>query len=255
MPESTERQTVRMLKMKSSKILPLLVISAVTATVLAFLAFSAVYDWYISYTDSRDTAEGLENYFLSQTYRAEGSDYRFKLYEKPNDRYVIVLQSQNNASTDEIPEKIRYYASSETVFFDNEQMQNTANREKAADTVIPLTEVTNEYVQNMDDEDCGMKCRTVFRNYLKSVKIRIEDNELIYTGIQTFSLLKKRYERQKSVTLGNQEIFSNSHMLKDTSTGNLIIPDETFGGCYRQLDIQTGKPIGEIISPCMRAPR
>lgn len=77
MPESTERQTVRMLKMKSSKILPMLVISAVTATVLAFLAFPAVYDWYISYTDSRDTTEGLENYFLSQTYRAEGSDYRF----------------------------------------------------------------------------------------------------------------------------------------------------------------------------------
>ncbi len=77
MPESTERQTVRMLKMKSSKILPMLVISAVMATVLAFLAFPAVYDWYISYTDSRDTTEGLENYFLSQTYRAEGSDYRF----------------------------------------------------------------------------------------------------------------------------------------------------------------------------------
>lgn len=36
-------------------------------------------------------------------------------------------------------------------------------------------------------------------------------------------------------------------MMKDTFTGDLIIPDEA-DGCYRKLDIQTGELTGEICS-------
>ena len=79
--------------------------------------------------------------------------------------------------------------------------------------------------------------------------------ELKITNLPTqdskpFSIIKKRYERQRVVILGNHEVFSNPYMMKDTFTGDLIIPDEA-DGCYRKLDIQTGELTGERFAPCM----
>ena len=68
---------------------------------------------------------------------------------------------------DRHPEEIRSYVSPEIVFFDKEQMQRSANREKAENTVITLTKVDNAYIQNMEDEDCGIKCKTMFRDHLR----------------------------------------------------------------------------------------
>jgi hypothetical protein len=38
-------------------------------------------------------------------------------------------------------------------------------------------------------------------------------------------------------------------MLKDTDTGDLIVPDDE-KGCYRNLDLDTGKSTGEPLAPC-----
>ena len=178
-----------MFRMKFLKKFEILAISMVIAIVLIFFVIPVVYTSYIVYTywaaRNRFTSERIENYFLSKTYRSEGSDYMFKLYKKLNNRYVIALRSESVVLIDRHPEEIRSYVSPEIVFFDKEQMQRSANREKAENTVITLTKVDNAYIQNMEDEDCGIKCKNMFRDHLRSIKIRIEDNELTYTGLKT----------------------------------------------------------------------
>lgn len=65
-------------------------------------------------------------------------------------------------------------------------------------------------------ETCGTRCKARYREFLKPVSVEIGNIKLKYTGMNSFSGFKKKYERQKEVVLSNRETFRNSHMLKDT---------------------------------------
>lgn len=223
------------------------------AGMVVFIIFPLVYTVYIAFTNysakNLFTLERAENYFLSQTYRIEGGDYQFKLYAKEGNKYVIVLNNQPTMLADGNPSEVRTYASPETVFFDKDQMEKPSNKTTASKTVIHVTKVDNSYTQDM--EDCGIKCKAAFRDYLKSIKIKIDAQELTYTGLNTFSAVKNRFVRQDQVVLGNQETLQNSHMLKDVSDDSLIIPDMN-DGYYKTIDTQTGEPVGERMAPGFR---
>ncbi len=223
------------------------------AGMIMFIIFPLVYTIYIAFTNysakNLFTLERSENYFLSQTYRLEGGDYNFDLYQKAGGKFVIVLQSQPGMRDDGTPLDIRMYASPETVFFDRDQMEKPSNRTTAAKTVIHVNKVDPSFTEDM--ETCGIKCKTLYRDYLKSVKVKLGSQELTYTGLKTFSSVANRYVPLPEVVLGNQETLSNSHMLKDVSNNTLIIPDMDVG-YYRLVDTQTGKPTGDNITPGFR---
>ena len=120
--------------MKFLKKFEILAISMVIAIVLIFFVIPVVYISYIVYTywaaRNRFTSERIENYFLSQTYRSEGSDYMFKLYKKLNNRYVIALRSESVVLIDRHPEEIRSYVSPEIVFLTKNRCRGQLTEKK-----------------------------------------------------------------------------------------------------------------------------
>lgn len=222
------------------------------AGMIVFIIFPLVYTVYIAFTNysakNLFTLERAEKYFLSQERKVEGQEYKFDLYEREGNKFIIVLHNQPEMMPDGNPTEVRYYISPETVFLDKEQMEKPTNK-AAAKRSITLSKVDQQTVADM--ETCGIKCKTKFRDFLKQIVIKVDNVELKYSGLHTFSGVRKQYERQKEVVLGNQERFSNSHMLKDTGTGALIVPDME-DGFYKTLDTQVGKPVGEPIAPGFR---
>lgn len=191
----------------------------------------------VAFAENDYNVERAERYFLSME-EQEGQEYRFDLFEKEGNKFIIILQGKSDGKT---------YVTPETVFLDNSQMENSFNISMASKMVIHATPVDSSYSDDM--ENCGIKCKTGFRKFLRQIAVKVDSVNLKYSGLHTFTGVRKKYERQSEVVLRNQEIYSNSHMLKDTDTGDLIVPDDE-KGCYRNLDLDTGKSTGEPIAPC-----
>ena len=185
-----------------------------------------------------DVIEKAENYLLSKEAVMKNTEYRYDLFEKADGKFIIVLSNNAEGKT---------YATQEVILLDNELMENR----DASEIIIHAGLTDSSRHENM--ESCGLKCKARFREFLKEAVIRTDIMDLRYSGINSFRGVGKMYVRQKEAVLDNKERFTNSHMLRNTGTGALIIPDES-DGCYRNLDLRTGKTTGEPIEPglCLR---
>ncbi|MBP3749707.1 MAG: hypothetical protein J6I35_09250 [Ruminobacter sp.] len=196
--------------------------SSILAGVMA-LVITSLFLHPASADEDSDAIERAEEYLLSQI-KDEGQEYRFDLYPKEDGKFIMVLRGKSDGKT---------YATTDAVSFDNDA------------TVIHAEPVDAGYSDNM--ESCGVKCKVKLRELLRNVTVKIDSGDLKFWDTHSFKVVRKKYERQTETVLGNQEKYSNPHMLKNTETGALFIPDEN--GCYRNLDPETGKATGEMIGP------
>lgn len=214
----------------------LLQITVLVATVISF--FGVVLPSNCFARSITFTLERAEEFLLSENVAIEGQVYKFDLYARDNDKYVIVLKNQPL----DVNGKVRTFITPEIRFFNNIQMEDPHNKEIASKLDIQLKEVNIDYIK--DWEPCGVRSKTSSRDFLKTIQLMIDDTKLVYSGVHTFSVVKKKYTRLKENAPGNK--IMNDHALVESDTGTIIMPDVLAGG-FRKIDPQTGKFIGKII--------
>lgn len=216
------------------------------AGMVIFIIFPLVYTIYISFTNysakNLFTLERTEQYHLGKTYSVPGGSYKFDLMKR-QDNYIVVLKKVAAPGSEE-SDKI--FATSPLKLLNKQEMLNPANRERAEKQVI--------YVQAVDgvsDQSCGIKCKIQYRDYLKSIKIKLDSYELSMADLNHFSAVKPRFKKENQKILGNGSIYSAPYLLLDQEKGLLFGPDME-SGYYRYIDDKTGDFIGENITPGFR---
>lgn len=222
------------------------------AGMVIFIIFPLVYTIYIAFTNysakNLFTLERAEAYHLSKTFRVEGGDYKFDLVKGSGDQYQIVLTTGGNKLADGSVAPIKMYASNELKLYDKEAMKKPNIKSQAEKTEIHVSPV-----DTVVNESCQLKCKIQFRDYLKLVKVKLDNLELSMVDLNNFSAIKKKFKLigQGGRALANGTRITGEHLLIDEENNRVFAPDME-EGYYRYVNDTNGDFEGENFTPGFR---
>ncbi|WP_406039626.1 maltose ABC transporter permease MalF [Succinimonas sp.] len=223
------------------------------ASMIVFIIFPLVYTIYISFTNYSDnnlfTLERAEEFHLQKKYRVEGGEYKFSIVESSNKGlYSIVLTTGGQTAPDGSVTPVETYKSSDIRFYDKDDMAKETTRLSVEKNTIHVEKVDSNY----QPTPCGIKCTMKFRDFLKTVKVSLDSNELSMIDLHTFGAMRKKFTQlPDGKVLGNGRMFKNPHLLLDNQTQKLFMPDME-RGYFRYIDDKTGEFEGENYTPGFR---
>lgn len=221
------------------------------AGMVVFIIFPLVYTIYISFTNysakNLFTLERAEQFHLSKTYRVEGGSYSYDILKRAGDQHVIVLKSAEVKNEDGTVTPSKIYASDPVTLYNKEQMTKPVNKSTASKATIKVREEAS-----VNGELCGIKCKIMYRDYLKLVKVQLDDKELSMTDLNSFGAVKKKFKKIKNKLLANNTQVSaedyNGSLLLDQQENRLFAPDMSVG-YYRYLNETDGSFVGDNYTP------
>ncbi|MGN1392672.1 MAG: maltose ABC transporter permease MalF [Succinivibrionaceae bacterium] len=221
------------------------------AGMVIFIIFPLVYTIYIAFTNYSASnlfdLERAEDFHLKRTYRVAGGDYKFDLVKgRSQDQYQIVLSIGGQTLEDGTVAPVKLYASNEMKLYDKDAMAKPNIQSQAEKTEIHVSPIDS--IQN---ESCGIKCKIQFRDYLKVIKVKLDNLELSMTSLHTFSAVNKKFRKIPNKILANGSTITSDYLLLDNENGRLFLPDMEVG-YYRYLNDANGDFEGEYVTPGFR---
>jgi maltose/maltodextrin transport system permease protein len=195
-----------------------------------FIIFPLAYTLWIAFTNYSATNiltfERARDYQLSQTYRAEGSDFSFKVFSAGADEYRLALVSKDERRFISGPVEMRV------------PVQNRKTPGEPFPIEVPLEAVD----QFPEEEPLSVRGIIKIRSALQNVIAQLPDGtELRMSGMRSFSALHPLFAPLPEAQGGDGSILVNQQ------TGERIAPDfET--GFFRQINEQ-GDFVGRPIPP------
>lgn len=206
------------------------------AGMTAFIIFPLIYTLWISFTNYSGahvmTVESAKAYHLQKTYKSEGGDYSYKIFELEDGKYDLVLNQGSKVFKNEAPLDLSSAAINEA-----------AKLGKSFDVkLIASGESSGKAVP--------MKKFMSFRNVLKSYILHLPDSDvkLSMSGLRSYSAQSEKFKvLEVGEKADNGYVVDSKNVLWDNEKKALFMPNmET--GFYQYAD-EKGQLYGEEFAP------
>jgi maltose/maltodextrin transport system permease protein len=221
------------------------------AGMVIFIIFPLVYTIYISFTNysakNLFTIERAWNYHADKTYRVPGGDFKFDILKRDGDNYSIALTKPAVINEDGSVTPAEYYISDPTKMIGKDELQQSEEKKRAA----KQKEFHMNKVDTFPGTSCGLKCKIEFRDYLKLVKVKLENFELSPVDLHNYAAIKKKFKKVNERILSNGIKIEDKYLLFDNETKKIFAPDRE-NGYYRYVDDENGEFFGDNYTPGFR---
>ena len=206
------------------------------AGMTAFIIFPLIYTVWISFTNYSGshvmTVAAASDYHMQKTYKSEGGDYSYKIFELLDGKYDLVLQQGDVV-----------YKNADPLDLNGSKLKEDANLGKLTDLPLVASDATSGTA-------VPLKKLMSFRTVLKSLVLHVPDSsvKLSMSGLRSFSAQADKFKRlEKGVTLDNGYTVAVDYALWDNETHKLFLPNMDTG--FYQYADDKGNLSGEEFAP------
>ena len=207
------------------------------AGMTAFIIFPLIYTLWISFTNYSGahvmSVENAMKYHLKKTFKTEGSDYDFKLYDLGKDKYDLVLSKDGESFKLDKPVTL---------------VQNSdADNENSKPISINLVKASSDSVQGTV---VPMRQMLTLKNNIQRLNLHLaeKNQELILSGLRNFSAEEEKFvPLKKGMTAENGYVVKEHNALWDVQSKQLFLPNMETG--YYQYANEKGELQGEEFAP------
>ncbi|MGN1281641.1 MAG: maltose ABC transporter permease MalF [Succinivibrio sp.] len=206
------------------------------AGMTAFIIFPLIYTLWISFTNYSGahvmTVESAKAYHLQKTYKSEGGDFSYKIFELEDGKFDLVLSQGSTV-----------YKSATPLDLTSKAVEESAKAGKTFDVNLVAS-------SDSSGKAVPMKKFMSFRNVLKSYTLHVPDSsvKLSMSGLRTFSAQSEKF---KALNIGekaeNGYVVETKNVLWDNEKKSLFMPNMDTG--FYQYADEKGQLYGEEFAP------
>lgn len=206
------------------------------AGMTAFIIFPLIYTVWISFTNYSGShvmnVDSAMAFHLQKTYKSEGGDYSYKLFELQDGTYDLVLQQGSTVYKNESPLNLSDKKLTEKAKTGATTDVNLVGSGETSGKLVPMKKLMS------------------YRNTLKTFTLHVPNSEvkLSMSGLRSFSAQSEKFKRlHKGEKAENGYLVDSDFVLWDNETHKLFMPNMETG--FYQYANEKGELSGEKFAP------